>query len=191
MKGFCPPKPEDLRRLLSRTISITERKIDSPQAAVLLLIYADGSDLFIPLTVRSKELPVHAGQICLPGGGVQNTDLGIEVTALREANEEIGVCLDLSNVLGCLPATTTNSGFEVTPVVAWTSSTPTFRLQPREVDKLITLPLELALDVSQYKQDTLIENGIKRQFYFIEFDGHYIWGATARILRSLANLAAQ
>lgn len=188
MKGFSPPKPEDLRRLLSRTVSITERKTNSPQAAVLILIYADDNDLFIPLTERSNDLPVHAGQICLPGGGVQKTDSGLEAAALREANEEVGVRLDLSNVLGCLPATITNSGFEVTPVVAWSSSMPAFRLEPREVNKLIALPLGLALDVSQYKQDTFIENGIKRDFCFIEFDEHYIWGATARILLSLARL---
>jgi hypothetical protein len=72
--------------------------------------------------------------------------------------------------------------------VAWASETPTFHLDAREVNKLIALPLELALDVSRYKQDSIIEKGLKREFYFIEFDEYYIWGATARILRSLACL---
>ena len=187
MTNFCPPKPENLRCLLSKA-AIAGSNVNTAQAAVLLLIYADGADLFIPLTVRTNDLPVHAGQICLPGGRFHISDLGLEQTALREAHEEIGVRLDSSNVLGCLPVITTISGFEVTPVVAWTSSRPTFRPEPREVDNLIALPLELALDVAQYKQDSIIENGLKRDFCFIEFGEYYIWGATARILRSLASL---
>ncbi|MES2624582.1 MAG: CoA pyrophosphatase [Pseudomonadota bacterium] len=188
MKGFCPPEPEHLRRLLSATAPVIRENAGAPQAAVLLLIYADGKDSFIPLTLRSNDLPVHAGQICLPGGRVQNADVSLPATALREANEEIGVQLEQSCVLGCLPVTNTISGFEVTPVVAWTSSPPEFQLDPREVNALIALPLELALDLSLYKQDHVIENGSTREFYFIEFGEHYIWGATARILRSLACL---
>jgi 8-oxo-dGTP pyrophosphatase MutT (NUDIX family) len=188
MNGNGPPKPEDLRSLLSGTVPVASGNVSKPQAAVLVLIYSDGSDLFIPLTVRSNDLPLHAGQICLPGGCVQSTDHNLAATALREAFEEIGVQLDIANVLGCLPATTTNSGFEVTPVVAWTSLAPTFQLDPREVNELIALPLELALDISCYKRESIVENGLKREFYFIEFADYYIWGATARILRSLACL---
>jgi 8-oxo-dGTP pyrophosphatase MutT (NUDIX family) len=188
MKGIGAPKPEALRNLLSATVPVASSTAGTSPAAVLILIYSAGSDLFIPLTVRSNDLPLHAGQISLPGGCAQRTDHDLVATALREAHEEIGVRLEESNVLGCLPATTTNSGFEVTPVVAWASETPTFHLDAREVNKLIALPLELALDVSRYKQDSIIEKGLKREFYFIEFDEYYIWGATARILRSLACL---
>jgi 8-oxo-dGTP pyrophosphatase MutT (NUDIX family) len=110
------------------------------------------------------------------------------MTALRETNEEIGVRLGLSDVVGRLPAITTSSGFEVTPVVAWIHQPPNFHLEPREVSELIDLPLELALDVTQYKQDNVIENGLKREYCYMNFHKFRIWGATARILQSLAAL---
>ncbi len=191
MKDFSFEVLADLQRLLSPDVPAINRNQMTPQAAVLILIYANGTDLFIPLTVRTNDLPVHAGQICLPGGRVHATDDSLKDTALREAHEEIGVQLQISNVLGCLPPTTTNSGFEVTPVVAWTSSNLQFELDPREVNKLICLPLELALDLSQYQTDSIIEKGATREFYYIEFAGDRIWGATARILRSLACLLQQ
>src|SRR5688572_26745339 len=100
MKNFAPPNPEELRRLLSGFNPSSGGGRDAPKAAVLILIYGSGEDLFIPLTVRSNDLPVHAGQISLPGGRVHNTDSCIEMTALREANEEIGVRLELSDVVG-------------------------------------------------------------------------------------------
>jgi 8-oxo-dGTP pyrophosphatase MutT (NUDIX family) len=155
---------------------------------VLILIYAAGDKLFIPLTVRSVDLPVHAGQICLPGGRAHDTDACLQATAMREAHEEIGVRIELSNVLGCLPAITTSSGFEVTPVVAWSEEQTIFQLEPREVSELIALPLELALDITRYKQGSVIENGVKREFLYLEFQGFRIWGATARILHSFAHL---
>jgi hypothetical protein len=70
MKGFVPPKPDDLRRLLSGVGSPPSENIHAPKAAVLILVYASGENFFIPLTVRSNDLPVHAGQISLPGGRV-------------------------------------------------------------------------------------------------------------------------
>jgi 8-oxo-dGTP pyrophosphatase MutT (NUDIX family) len=188
MKDFAPPQPEDLRRLLSGFDTLLTDTAGVLQAAVLILICASDENIFIPLTLRSKDLPVHAGQVCLPGGRVSSTDSCLEMTAVREAREEIGVKLELSNVLGCLPATRTNSGFEVTPVVAWIYESPVFQLEPNEVSELIALPLELVLDLSQYKQDSIIENGVERTFCYMEFGGFRIWGATARILHSLAHL---
>jgi 8-oxo-dGTP pyrophosphatase MutT (NUDIX family) len=139
--------------------------------------------------LRSNDLPVHAGQISLPGGRVHNSDTCIEMTALREAKEEVGVQLELSDVVGRLPTITTSSGFEVTPVVAWINELPDFNLEPREVSELIALPLELALDITQYKQDSIVENGLRREYCYMNFNNYRIWGATARILQSLASLS--
>jgi 8-oxo-dGTP pyrophosphatase MutT (NUDIX family) len=188
MKNFATPKPEELRRLLSGCGPPSNESTDVPKAAVLILIYGSGENFFIPLTVRSNDLPVHAGQISLPGGRVHSTDSCIEMTALREAKEEVGVQLELSDVIGRLPPITTNSGFEVTPVVAWAHEPPEFNLEPREVSELIALPLELALDVTQYKQDSIVENGLKRDYCYLNFNNFRIWGATARILKSFASL---
>jgi 8-oxo-dGTP pyrophosphatase MutT (NUDIX family) len=188
MKSCSLPRPEDLQKVLASTAPLINRKPGNLQAAVLVMIYPEGGDFFIPLTVRANDLPVHAGQISLPGGRVHDTDDNLKLTALRETHEEIGVRLELSHVLGCLPVMTTNSGYEVTPVVAWAQSTPQFQLNRREVDELIPLPLRLALNVSQYSRDSVTEKGLTREFYVIEFCGHRIWGATAHILRSLACL---
>lgn len=188
MKRFVPLTPEYLRSVFADSGSISTRATNAPQAAVLILIYASNENHFIPLTVRSNDLPVHAGQISLPGGRVHHSDACLEATAMREAQEEIGVQLELSDVLGRLPMITTSSGFDVTPVVAWAYAPPTFQLDPREVSGLIALPLELALDLTQYKQDSIVENGSTREICYLEFAGFRIWGATARILHSLACL---
>ncbi|MGV3593174.1 MAG: CoA pyrophosphatase [Gammaproteobacteria bacterium] len=161
------------------------------QAAVLVLLCPGIAEPVTILTRRSEDLPQHAGQISFPGGRVHGDDASPEATALREAIEE--TALDPSEVvlLGRLPVTLVqSSGFEITPVVAWTAVRPRLRADPREVAELIECPLKLALDPGAYRIGSLERDGERREFWFIEFGGHHVWGATARILRALALLLA-
>ncbi len=153
---------------------------------MLLLLFAGSAGPATILTRRSNVLPLHAGQICLPGGRVHPDDASLEVTALREANEETGLDSALVQVLGRLPGTLVSSGIEVMPVVGWMAGRPVLVAEPREVVELIECPLSVVLDPASYRLDSMVSNNIKREFYFLEFDGYYVWGATARILRSLA-----
>ena len=162
------------------------------QSAVLVLLCPGITEPVTILTRRSEDLPQHAGQISFPGGRLHRDDASPEATALREAIEE--TALDPSNVvlLGRLPVTVVqSSSFEITPVVAWTAARPQLRADPREVAELIEFPLKLALDPTAYRLGSLERDGQRREFWYIEFAGHHVWGATARILRSLALLLAE
>lgn len=162
------------------------------QSAVLVLLCPGITEPVTILTRRSEDLPQHAGQISFPGGRVHRDDESPEATALREAIEETG--LDPTHVLllGRLPVTTVqSSSFEITPVVAWMAQRPQLCADPREVAELIEFPLKLALDPTAYRIGSLERDGQRREFWYIEFAGHHVWGATARILRSLALLLAE
>jgi 8-oxo-dGTP pyrophosphatase MutT (NUDIX family) len=155
-------------------------------AAVLILLTPglDGPELIF--TKRSQELSRHAGQISFPGGTVETLDISPIHTALRESEEEIGLKQDNVEVLGTLDWHTLPSGFVVLPVIGSLNQKQDFAAAPEEVDEIFAIPLSTLLDTSLYKSDISSLNGIKRRFYFIEFNEHYIWGATASMLRSLA-----
>jgi 8-oxo-dGTP pyrophosphatase MutT (NUDIX family) len=163
---------------------------NEPHAAVLLCCVIT-SEPYTLLTRRSMQLSSHAGQISLPGGRVDMCDASLEATALRESQEEIGLSPARLQLLGRLPEARVNAGtgIAITPIVAWCEQEPELIHNPYEVDEIIKLPLRLVLDPSNYGTDVLERDGIQRQFRFLRFQEHFIWGATARILLSLAELA--
>lgn len=158
------------------------------QAAVLLLISASPQPLTF-LTLRSSALPYHPGQISLPGGRVTATDRSLEATALREAKEEIALDPDSVTLLGRLPKVfVSSSGFEITPVVGWTETLPNLLADPGEVAEIISCPLDTMMQTGLYQRESLIKDGVKREFWVLQLNQHRIWGATASILHSLASL---
>jgi 8-oxo-dGTP pyrophosphatase MutT (NUDIX family) len=159
-------------------------------AAVLLCWVASAEPYFL-LTQRSNKLSQHAGQISLPGGRVEAADPSLEMTALREAHEEIGLDPALLQLLGRLPDVQVSSGIAITPVVAWCAQEPELQPNTHEVDFIISLPVRMALKPSNYGIDAFERNGVRREFHFLCYREHYIWGATARILLSLAGLLQQ
>lgn len=164
----------------------------APQAAVLVLLCPGRTEPVTILTRRSEQTPHHAGQISFPGGRVHHDDAGLEATALREAAEETGLNPSRVSILGQLPVTLVpSSGFAITPIVAWAETRLHLEPNPREVAELIDCPLAVALDPTAYRTGTQVRDGITREFWYIEFDGYHVWGATARILRSLALLLAE
>lgn len=159
-----------------------------PRAAVLLLI-STGPQPQTFLTVRSADLPTHPGQISLPGGLVAAHDLSMEATALREAQEETGLDPASVDVLGRLPTVVVAvSGVAITPVVGWSAALPQLRPDPREVAEIITCPLHQVLQPAQYRRESLLRDGQRREFWVIDVQQHRVWGATAAILYSLACL---
>lgn len=156
--------------------------------AAVLLCCVNSAAPHILLTLRSADLAFHAGQISLPGGRIEPADDSLEATALRETLEEIGLDPYVVETLGRLPDTRVSSGIMITPVVAWCEREPELSHNPAEVAEIIRLPLHLALDASLYGTDTLERDGQVREFRFLRYGDHYIWGATARILLSLAEL---
>lgn len=153
------------------------------RAAVLVPIVA-GDALSLLLTRRTSHLARHAGQVSFPGGRTDEGDADAVATALREAREEVGLAADRVEVIGSLPAYHTVTDYEVTPVVALVH--PPFDLvpDPGEVDEAFEVPLDFILDPANHQKRGRPWEGRMRYFYAMPYGRHFIWGATAAILRN-------
>lgn len=156
------------------------------EAATLLLIYPADGELVIPLTVRHDALPAHPGEISLPGGAVDPGDASLEDTALREAWEEIGLERGAVRVVGRLDRVWIPvSNFELTPVVALADHRPSLSPGSEEVAELVELPLSLVLSDDGISEEEITVPGAILRTGVYRWEGHRIWGATARTLSML------
>lgn len=153
------------------------------RAAVLVPIVA-GESLSVLLTRRTSHLKNHAGQISFPGGRAEEGDADAAATALRESSEEIGLAPERVEVIGKLPNYYTVTDYEVTPVVALVH--PPFELStdPNEVAEAFRVPLDFILDPGNHQKRSRPWQGGQRHFYAMPYERHFIWGATAAMLRN-------
>ncbi len=162
------------------------------QAAVLVALVprSAGQAGGILVTKRASHLQHHPGQIAFPGGKLDPTDASLEACALRESHEEVGLPPDAVRILGRLPAHETVTGFVITPILA--QVTRAFDPVPEagEVDEVFTVPLAHLMDKRRYSVEQRLWQGQIRRYYVVPWGPYYIWGATARILRGLADRMA-
>jgi 8-oxo-dGTP pyrophosphatase MutT (NUDIX family) len=156
------------------------------EAAVLIPLVARPEGLRIMLTKRTAHLRDHAGQISFPGGSVEAEDAGPVDAALREAFEETGLPRAHVDVLGAMPKYGTGTGFAVTPVVGLVS--PGFALTPDafEVAEVFETPMEFLMNPANHRlYQAQLPDGNQRQYFAMPWEGYFIWGATAGMLRNL------
>lgn len=156
-------------------------------AGVLVAVTQINGVWSVYLTKRSSALKHHPGQVAFPGGKQDEGDADIAATALREANEEIGLPLGAATVLGELPFHETVTSFRVTPVLAKLETDFKVIRQPSEVDEVFTVPLSHVLDPANFLIQSRRWQGRQRSYYVVPYGPYYIWGATARILRGWAD----
>ena len=161
------------------------RDAASTAAAVLIPVVAHPSGLSVLFTQRTTSLKSHAGQVSFPGGRAEPGDASAEFTALREAQEEIGLAPDRVELLGRLPDYRTRTGFRVTPVIGVLAPPLELAPDPREVDSVFEVPLDFLLDPRNRERRTREFQGMTVGFYVYEYQGHVIWGATAGMLVNL------
>ncbi|MDZ4393368.1 CoA pyrophosphatase [Cypionkella sp.] len=159
-------------------------------AAVLIAVWLrpDGAQLI--LTKRSSHLKHHPGQIAFPGGKVDAGDSGPEAAALRETWEEIGLPQDRVEILGRLPTHETVTNYMITPILGLVRDDFIPVPEAGEVDEVFTVPLAHVLDRGQFVIEGRVWKGQPRRYFAVPYGPYYIWGATARILRNLAEMAS-
>ncbi len=154
-------------------------------ASVLVPLMARETGVSVLFTQRTAHLKDHPGQISFPGGRVEAGDASPTHTALREAQEEIGLAATAIEVLGALPEHPTSTGFLVTPVVGIV--TPPFALSPHadEVAHIFEVPLAFLLDTQNHEAHTWSRDGRLQHAIALRYGEHFIWGATAAIVVAL------
>jgi 8-oxo-dGTP pyrophosphatase MutT (NUDIX family) len=160
-------------------------------AGVLIAVRTGPSGAGLILTKRSSRLKHHPGQIAFPGGKVDPCDDGPIGAALRESWEEVGLPQDRVTVLGTLPQHETVTGFLVTPVLGVVSGDFTPVPEAGEVEEVFTVPLAYVTAPANFRIERRRWRGEWRRYYAVPYGPYYIWGATARILRGLAERLAQ
>lgn len=153
-------------------------------AAVLVPLLDRGGETCVLLTRRAEGLRKHGGQYAFPGGRRDEGDRDAVATALRESEEEVGIAPSDVRVLGLLDDYITSSGYVVTPVVGWIPHPYAYRPSEGEVALVLELPLQAFLTPQRAR--TLLFEGFRRIVMAFDVEGHFIWGATASMLRDLA-----
>jgi len=163
--------------------------VEPRQAGVLLLLYPIHGVLHLALTVRTASLNHHSGQISLPGGGWEEEDASLQETALREAQEEIGIVTDTLELLGSLTTLYVPPSHNIVhPFVAYTPQRPAFQPDPQEVAELLEISLQLLLDPATRREEDWMWRGAPLHVPFYAVGEHKVWGATAIILAEFLEL---
>jgi 8-oxo-dGTP pyrophosphatase MutT (NUDIX family) len=146
-------------------------------SAVLIPLFYNQGQYHILLTERSEEVDFHKGQVCFPGGRREPSDSSLLQTALREAEEEIGLRAKDVEILGEFDdSVTLTSNYVISPFVAFIPHPHPLKADGREIREIFSVPLSFLMDEANFKQDSY------------EYEGHIIWGATARILKQFIDL---
>jgi 8-oxo-dGTP pyrophosphatase MutT (NUDIX family) len=167
-----------------RMLEILAREKPIRPAAVLIPI-VDHPEPTVLLTQRAAHLNDHAGQISFPGGKIDATDASPLETALREAEEEIGLSRKFVDPIGYLDLYGSSFGFRILPTVARVRPGFDLRINHTEVDDAFEVPLSFLMDPANHQIHSKDFRGIERSYYAMPFAERYIWGATAGMLRVL------
>lgn len=172
-----------------RNARLTPRT-DAREAAVLMLLYPDGGDVYLPLIVRPTYPGVHSGQIALPGGKAEEGDGSLIVTALRETEEEIGVRVSEDQVLGTLSQLyIPPSNMLVTPVVAYAEEKANYRPDFREVVQVLDVALAAFNDPrNQATVAVKAATNVRLEAPGFIIEERVIWGATAMMMSELLSI---
>ncbi len=155
---------------------------------MLIPLVKRDNDVDILLTVRSQSLRQHGGQISFPGGRADQTDHGLDQTALRETHEEIGIARDQVELLTALPESPTFSGYQVKPYIGLIEGAPIVALNPSEVDEVFYYPISHLLGEDAITERQVFYRGEPREYQLILYQNYRIWGATAAILLQFKQL---
>jgi 8-oxo-dGTP pyrophosphatase MutT (NUDIX family) len=163
------------------------------QSSVLILLYPYEAEIGLVLMLRPEYRGIHSGQISLPGGKSEETDENLVFTALREAQEEIGINASLVQIIGQLTEMyIPPSNFLVTPVVGYQAFRPAFVRDPKEVAEIIEIRIRDLIDPeNRQKKKIKLSMGLSLKVPCYYINGNIIWGATAMILSEFTEIVKE
>jgi len=164
---------------------------DLPKAAVLLAVTEQENPELI-FTLRSNKVSSHKGEVAFPGGKVEEVDKSLQDTALREAEEEIGLDKNTVQVLGSLDTTVSRFGISVTPFVGIIPPNPVLNESSSEIESYFKVPISYFIDDKRHRNDKVTKDG-GETFYMpaYKYNNYIIWGLTAMITVNFLNLALE
>lgn len=154
-------------------------------AAVLVPIIAREDGLTVLFTRRAEDMPHHPGQVAFPGGRVDAGDADANAAALRETHEETGIAPHFVTVEGQLDRYETGTGFVIVPVVGIVRPGFSLNVNPTEVAAVFEVPFGFLMDPANHQRHSGEWKGVRREYFAMPYDGHYIWGATAGMIVNL------
>lgn len=175
----------ELNPHLSKEPDFANRYEARKEAAVLVPVMLRPEPTIV-LTVRSPDMPSHAGQVSFPGGRVHADDHDEAHTALRETHEEVGIDPAHVSLIGDLGVHVGGLGYRVTPFVGLVDERATMTACPREVQEIFEVPLSYLIDINNHTTMEKRYKDVPYQMFHVPWEGYTIWGLTAGILRSLA-----
>ncbi len=173
---------------LNPDISLPEPRDGLKPAAVLVPVIGRDSGASVLLTIRPEAMADHAGQIAFPGGKIDTVDTTLAAAALREAREEVGLEPERARILGRSEDIRTSTGFHIFPVVATVEKGFVPRPHPREVADVFEVPLDFLMQSDNCLTRRVPWHGTLVTSSVYDYQGRFIWGATARIIRTLSAL---
>ena len=185
----------DVRRQIRSTLATLQaRAIVSGydrEAAVLMPVFEKDREPHFLLTLRTEEVETHKGQISFPGG-MRDGEESLEVTALRETREEIGIDEARIEILGRFHDYLASTDYRVVPFVGYVRSPFRVVPQPAEVAEVLMVPFSIFLDPARLRTKKMMRRGALIDVYFYSYNSYQIWGLTARIIKDfLAELGGQ
>jgi 8-oxo-dGTP pyrophosphatase MutT (NUDIX family) len=177
-----------LRDVLASAAALGEAPAGLRPAGVLVPLRARNGEIMVVLARRTERVPHHKGQVCFPGGSRDPGDADLFATALREAEEELGIRGESVERIGAMEPVPTVTGFFIQPHVVRIPEETGFSLDEFEIAEVFEAPLSVFSEYDRYRcaETTFLGAGYK--VYFFDYGPYTIWGATAKILHRLAKL---
>ncbi len=177
---------------ITQLLSISDPVQETPpgkwkRASVLSLFVSDKTGFELLFTRRTDHVIDHKGQVSFPGGAVEPNDASLEIAALREADEEVGLKPEKVKILGRSSDLFTGSGWWITPVVGWCSDLEGLTPNPAEVSRIFTIPVHWLANPDNWEYRTFSQNGVMRTnvIYYKTYDNELLWGITAQLVHEL------
>jgi len=180
-----------LRGVLASVAALGEAPAGLRPAGVLVPLRARNGEVVVVLARRTERVPHHKGQVCFPGGSRDPGDADLFATALREAEEELGIRGESVELIGAMEPVPTVTGFFIQPYAVRIPEETRFSLDEFEMAEVFEAPLSVFSEVDRYRCAETTFLGEPYNVYFFDYGPHTIWGATAKILHRLAEITQE